>query len=66
MGVTSAPGNQTIRDQMSMPTSGSSVIRARLLDTPPRRRVPANSPTSEPTKNSCTPKDVLQAVEEDD
>jgi len=49
-----------------MPTSGSSVIRVRLLDTPPRRRVPTIRPTSEPTKNACTQKDVLQAVEEDD
>jgi len=51
---------------MSTPTSGSSVIRAKLSKTPPSRRDPVIRPTSEPTKNACTPKDVLQAVEEDD
>ncbi len=66
MGATLAPGNQTIRDQMSTPTSGSSVIRARLSNTPPPRREPAIRPTSEPVKNAVAPKDVLQAIEEDD
>jgi len=45
----------------AMPTSGSSVIRVRLLKTPPSRRDPVIQLTSEPTKNSCTPKDVLQS-----
>ena len=49
-----------------MPTSGSSVIRARLSKTSPSRRDPVIRPTSEPTKNACTPKDVMQAVEEDE
>ncbi len=66
MGATLAPGNQTIRDQMSAPPSGSSVIWERLSNTPPPRRDPANLPTSKPTKNAFTLKDVLQAVEEDD
>jgi len=46
--------------------NGSSVIRARLLKTPPSRKDPVIRPTSEPTSNACTPKDVLQSVEEDD
>ncbi len=66
MGATSAPGNQTIRDETSMPTSGSSVIRARLSNMPPPRREPANCPISVPIKNAVNPKDVLQAIEEDD
>jgi hypothetical protein len=66
MGATLAPGNQTIRDRTSMTPSGSSVIRARILNTPRPRRDSAILPTSEPTKNACTPKGVLQAVEEDD
>ena len=66
MGVTLAPGNLTIRDQTSTPMSGSSVIRARLWNTPPPRREPAIRPTSEPIKNAVAPKDVLQAIEEDD
>jgi hypothetical protein len=66
MGAMSAPGNQTIRDQTSMLTSGSFVIRARLSNTPPPRREPAIRPTCEPIKNAVAPKDVLQAIEEDD
>ncbi len=66
MGATSAPGNQTIRDQTSMPTSGSSVIRVRLSNTHLPRREPAIRPTSEPIKNAVATKDVLQAIEEDD
>ena len=66
MGATLAPGNQTIRDQTLTPTSVSSVIRARLLNTPLPRREPAIRPTSEPIKNAVAPKDVLQAIEEDD
>jgi hypothetical protein len=49
-----------------MPMSGSSVIRTRLSKTHPSMRDPVNQPTSEPAKTACTPKDVLQAVEEDD
>ncbi len=37
----------------------------RLLKTPPSSRDPVIRPTSKPTKNACTLKDVLQAVEED-
>ena len=66
MGATSAPGNQTIRNRTSTPTSGSSVIRTRLSKTPTPRREPVVCPTIEPTNNDLTPKDVLQAVEEDD
>ena len=66
MGATSAPGNQTIRDEILMPTSGSSVIRARLSNMPLPRREPATCPISVPIKNAVTPKDVLQAIEEDD
>ncbi len=66
MGATSAPGNQTIRDQTLTLTSGSSLIRARLLNMPPPRREPAIRPTSKPIKNTLAPKDVLQAIEEDD
>ncbi len=66
MGAKSAPGNQTIRDLTSTPMSGSSVIRARLSNTPPPRRESAIRPTSEPIKNALAPKDVLQAKEEDD
>ncbi len=66
MGVMLAPGNQTIRDRTSTLTSGSPVIRGRRLNMPPPRSEPAILPTCEPTKNACTPKDVMQAVEEDD
>jgi hypothetical protein len=66
MGATLAPGNQTIMDRTLTPTSGSSVIRVRLLNTPPPRREPAIRPSSEPIKNAVAPNDVLQAIEEDD
>ena len=66
MGVTLAPGNQTIRDRTSTLTSGSPVIRVRRLNMPPPRSEPAICPTHEPNKNACTPKDVMQVVEEDD
>jgi hypothetical protein len=66
MGAALAPGNQTIRDRTSTPTSGSSVIRARLSNTPLPRREPAIRPTREPIKNAVAPKDVLHAIEEDD
>ncbi len=66
MGATLAPGHQTIRDQTSTLMSGSSVIRARLLNTLSPRTEPAILPTSEPIKNAVAPKDVLQAIEEDD